>query len=153
MRIGNSVLDMRLWDTAGQERFRSFVPMYFRDAMAAVVVFDITDRDSFESAKTWIQMVREEASDSVLATVLTGTKCDLSAKRVVSETEARAFAEGEGLLYEEVSSKTGTNIPELFLRVGQTLLTESESRRQMAEPAQEAVDLDQNAAKSNKCAC
>ena len=64
--------------------------------MAAVVVYDITDRDSFESSKNWVQMVSTEAGDSVLATCLVGTKCDLVAKRAVTKDTASTYAEENG---------------------------------------------------------
>lgn len=70
--------------------------MYFRDAMAAVVVYDITDRDTFQNAKNWVEMVSSEAGDTVIATCLVGTKCDLVSKRAVTKDAATAFAEENG---------------------------------------------------------
>lgn len=158
LHIDADVVEMRLWDTAGQERFRSFVPMYFRDAMASIVVFDITDRQSFESAQNWVHMVQKEAKDSVVAIALAGSKCDLVDKRAVTEAESKEFVEKNGLLYLEVSSKTGTNVNELFFAVGQKILQEYASKAEMAPAQAEAAGVDigateKGATSGRKCGC
>ena len=108
------VLD--IWDTAGQERFRSLAPVYYRDAKGAIVVFDITDANSFSKAKQWINELRSARGDQVVI-FLVGNKVDLQFIRVVQTSEARQFAKLSGLAYFETSAKTGSNIDQVFLEL------------------------------------
>lgn len=103
-----------LWDTAGQENFRSLVPMYFQNAVICVIVYDITDRSTFQALEEWYRIVKEKAPDDVII-VIVGNKLDL--------TEQRAVTFDEGLLYShsisaegffEVSAKTGEGISHLI---------------------------------------
>ena len=105
------VLD--IWDTAGQERFRSLAPVYYRDACGAVVVYDITDANSFSKAKQWINELKSARGDQVVI-CLVGNKLDLQFIRVVQTTEAKQYAKLAGASYFETSAKTGSNIDQVF---------------------------------------
>jgi small GTP-binding protein len=78
---------LQLWDTAGQERYRSLAPMYYRGASAAVVVFDVTNRDSFEGAKSWVKELQRRGDPNCVI-ALAGNKADIREKRAV-EAEVR----------------------------------------------------------------
>jgi len=108
---------IQLWDTAGQERFRSLIPSYIRDSSAAIVVYDVTNRKSFERVSGWIADVRaERGNDVVLA--LVANKVDLHQQRQVSAEEGLAKAtDHRANVYIETSAKTGYNIKHLFKRV------------------------------------
>jgi small GTP-binding protein len=103
------LIQLQLWDTAGQELFRSVTRGYYHGSAGALLVFDVTARDSFASVERWLRDVREVARPD-LATVLIGNKTDLDGRREVSEEEARAYAERNRMLYFETSAKTGENV-------------------------------------------
>jgi len=107
---------LQLWDTAGQERFRSLIPSYIRDSHVAVVVFDITSRESFESTTKWIADVRAQRGNDVVI-VLVGNKTDLSASRQVTTAELEARANEHEIMFIETSAKEGFNIKLLFRRL------------------------------------
>ena len=109
----------QIWDTAGQERYRSLAPMYYRGAAAAVVVFDVTNKETFEGAKTWVTELKRRG-DSGVVIALAGNKCDLPTRSVDSE-EAGEYAKSQGILYMEVSAKTNKNIKELFVSIANAL--------------------------------
>mmetsp|Transcript_24091 Transcript_24091/g.63544 ORF Transcript_24091/g.63544 Transcript_24091/m.63544 type:complete len:209 (-) Transcript_24091:25-651(-) len=111
---------LQLWDTAGQERFRSLIPSYIRDAAAAVVVYDITKRSSFQGTRKWIDDVRAERGQGAMI-ALVGSKSDLSAERQVSEAEGKAQADEMGVTFAETSAKLGTNVASLFQQLAATL--------------------------------
>jgi small GTP-binding protein len=106
-------IQLQLWDTAGQELFRSVTSGYYRGSAGAIVMFDVTSRDSFESVSRWIQDIHEVARTNVV-TVLVGNKCDLADQRSVTTEEAEAYARERNLAYFETSAKTGVNITEAF---------------------------------------
>lgn len=114
---GGEVL-FHIWDTAGHEKYRSFTRQYFRDASAALVVFDTTSIPSFLNAQAWIEELRQETADGPPVTVaLAGNKSDLTAERQVAAGDAQGYAAQQGLLFVEVSAKAGTNVEALFGRV------------------------------------
>ena len=98
--VDDGTVRLQLWDTAGQERFRSLIPSYIRDSHVAVVVFDITNRESFESTSKWISDVRAQRGNDVII-VLVGNKTDLAAQRAVTtaELEARAGEQASATHY------------------------------------------------------
>ena len=89
--VDDGTVRLQLWDTAGQERFRSLIPSYIRDSHVAVVVFDITNKASFESTTKWIADVRAQRGNDVVI-VLVGNKTDLAASRQVTPSEIEACA-------------------------------------------------------------
>jgi small GTP-binding protein len=117
---GRSV-KMMIWDTAGQERFYTIAKAYFRSALGVVLVYDITDRKSFDSLPRWLRDARTEA-DPHCTVILVGNKSDLAPTRVVSPEEAAAFAKEHDLTYLETSALDGTQIEAVFQRTGQDLL-------------------------------
>jgi small GTP-binding protein len=115
---------LELWDTAGSERYRSLMPMYYRDAYAAVVGFDLTDHRTFEHTNQWLDDFRKsnEHPASEVLIVLIGTKYDLATeqnKRQVTTEEAKEFAESEGVAYFETSARTDYNVLEVFSAIAQ----------------------------------
>ena len=105
-------IDLLLYDTAGQERFRSLFPMYIRDANIILLVYDITQKDTFVHIKDWLKEFSNLCKDSIL--VLIGNKLDLEDKRKVTKKEAEEFAIENKLLFGEVSAKIGKGMNELF---------------------------------------
>merc|ERR1740117_2852005 len=108
--LGDAAVKFEIWDTAGQERYKSLAPMYYRGAAAAVIVYDITSKESFEAAKSWVSEL--QSADTLVA--LAGNKADLEANRQVDTAMAKAYADDAGILFMETSAKSGTNVAELF---------------------------------------
>jgi small GTP-binding protein len=102
-------IQLQLWDTAGQELFRSVTRGYYRGAAGALLLFDITSRETFQDIEHWLQDLREVARPD-LTVVLIGNKADLTQQREVTEEEARAYAEKNRMTYFETSAKTGDNV-------------------------------------------
>ena len=120
MYLEDRTVRLQLWDTAGQERFRSLIPSYIRDSSVAVVVYDITDLDSFHETNKWIDDVRtERGSDAVI--MLVGNKTDLADKRQVSIEDGMKMARELDIKFLETSAKAGYNVKQLFRTIAQSL--------------------------------
>ena len=133
--VDDGTVRLQLWDTAGQERFRSLIPSYIRDSHVAVVVFDITSRESFESTSKWIADVRAQRGNDVVI-VLVGNKTDLAAQRAVTTAELEARAAEQEIMFIETSAKEGFNIKILFRRLATALPTLEAGGSEAAEQPQ-----------------
>eukprot|EP00826_Nyctotherus_ovalis_P011144 TRINITY_DN12909_c0_g3_i4.p1 TRINITY_DN12909_c0_g3~~TRINITY_DN12909_c0_g3_i4.p1 ORF type:complete len:139 (+),score=34.75 TRINITY_DN12909_c0_g3_i4:245-661(+) len=120
MRVDDKMVKLQIWDTAGQERYRSLITNYLRDAPSAILVYDITNRTSFESVRQWVKDVRNLRGDEVKI-MLVGNKTDLEDRRAVGMGEGKSLANELGLGFIETSSKTGSNVYELFKSVASSL--------------------------------
>ena len=107
--------DVRLiiYDTAGQEKFRSLIPMYIREAQIILFIYDISDKESFDSIPKWMQQVNDVINKEVVF-VLIGNKIDLESNRKVTFEEGKKLAEKNNYIFQEVSAKTGQNFENLF---------------------------------------
>merc|ERR1711953_191595 len=124
--LDDTTVKFEIWDTAGQERYHSLAPMYYRGAQAAIVVYDITNADTFARAKSWVRELQKQArADIVIA--LAGNKSDLGSRRTVEYEEANAYAEENGLLFLETSAKNANNVNEIFLAIARRLPRDSET--------------------------
>jgi Ras-related protein Rab-11A len=103
----------QIWDTAGQERYRAITNAYYRRAVGALLVYDISNTHTFQHIGKWIEELRDHASADILI-ALVGNKLDLDSQRQVSSADAQAFANKEGILFYETSAKDGTNIDAAF---------------------------------------
>ena len=113
VEINNNVVRLLLYDTAGQEKFKSLIPMYIRDANIIIVVYDISNKDSFTHTEHWVNETKDLKREDAIF-ILVGNKIDLEDKRVVQTKEAEDFANEKGFIFHEVSAKTGAQIQELF---------------------------------------
>merc|ERR1712070_1216078 len=118
--LNDYTVKFEIWDTAGQERYHSLAPMYYRGAAAAVVVYDITNADSFSRAKSWVKELQRQGSPNIVI-ALAGNKCDLASKRKVEAAEATEYAKDNGLFFMETSAKTALNVEELFKAIAKKL--------------------------------
>ncbi|XP_069002834.1 ras-related protein Rab-6A isoform X3 [Embiotoca jacksoni] len=136
MYLEDRTIRLQLWDTAGQERFRSLIPSYIRDSAAAVVVYDITNVNSFQQTTKWIDDVRTERGSDVII-MLVGNKTDLADKRQITTEEGEQRAKEMNVLFIETSAKTGYNVKQLFRRVAAALpgmdTTQDKSREDMID--------------------
>jgi len=122
IEIDNKKIKLQIWDTAGQERFRTITTSYYKGAHAIVIVFDITDKESFEHVKNWMADIDKFAKNGVLR-ILVGNKCDLEEKRAVKKEEGNEMAEKYGIKYIETSAKDTINIETLFIDTTKYLMS------------------------------
>lgn len=120
--IDDRRVKLQIWDTAGQERFRSIAKAYYRNAVGVILVFDITERKSFDDLTTWLNDVHSLCDQNAVV-ILIGNKADLSNRRSVTLNEAESFAAQQHMKYLETSAKNGTNIREAFAQVATEILS------------------------------
>ena len=121
LKIENSSIKIQIWDTAGQESFKSITRSYFRGAIGALVVFDLTARQSFENVSNWLNDIRSGASSNI-EILLIGNKKDRSRERQISAEQAKKLADLHRIEYVEVSAKTGENVAEVFEKLAKRVL-------------------------------
>jgi len=112
--IDGKTVKLQIWDTAGQERFRTITSSYYRGAHGIIVVYDVTDKVSFNNVKQWLGEIDRYACQSVNK-LLVGNKADLVEKKVVDFNEAKEFADSLGISFLETSAKSAQNVDEAFL--------------------------------------
>ena len=113
INISSKVFRIQIWDTAGQENFRSITRAYYKNSVCALVVYDISSRDSFNNVTSWIEDCKNQSPKTIFM-VLVGNKCDLEDKRQVSYEEGKELADKNELLFFESSAKDGINVDEIF---------------------------------------
>ena len=101
-------------------RYHSLAPMYYRGAQAAIVVYDITNADTFNRAKVWVKELQRQAAPNIVI-ALAGNKADLAAKRQVEVADAQTYAEENGLIFMETSAKTAMNVNDIFMAIAKKL--------------------------------
>ena len=126
--IDEKRIKMQIWDTAGQERFKNIIASYYRGAHGILLIYDVTDKDSFKNLSNWLIEIEKNSSKNVLK-VLIGNKTDLEEKRVISYNQAKEFADSYGLKYIETSAKKNLNVNEAFATLGRELMVASEDKR------------------------
>jgi len=140
MYLEDRTVRLQLWDTAGQERFRSLIPSYIRDSSVAVVVYDITNRNSFLNTAKWIDDVRTERGTDVVM-MLVGNKTDLADKRQVSVEEGETRAKEHDIMFIETSAKAGFNIKALFRKVASALPGMADTQIAKSDPSSQTIVL------------
>merc|ERR1712060_328259 len=113
VELDGKTCKLQIWDTAGQERFRTITSSYYRGAHGVIVVYDVTDKESFSNVKHWMQEVDKYAAENVNKLVI-GNKCDLSSKKVVSYDEAKELADSLSINFMETSAKNAHNVEQAF---------------------------------------
>ena len=111
-------IKLEIWDTAGQERYRALTKIFYKNALAAVLVYDITRKQSFEELKNyWIKQIKESASENIILAIA-ANKSDLLDREQVNEDEARNFAKENNAFFYETSAKNSIGVNELFIGIG-----------------------------------
>ncbi|XP_061617768.1 ras-related protein Rab-21 [Phyllopteryx taeniolatus] len=114
LNITGKRVNLAIWDTAGQERFHALGPIYYRDSNGAVLVYDITDEDSFQKVKSWVRELRKMLGNDICLCIV-GNKIDLDKDRNVSTEEAESYATSVGAKHYQTSAKLNKGIEELYL--------------------------------------
>ena len=114
IEIDSKMFRIQIWDTAGQENFRSITRAYYKNSVCALVVYDISSRDSFNNVMSWIEDCKNQSPKTIFI-VLVGNKSDLEDKRQVTYEEGKELADKNELLFFESSAKEGTNVEDIFV--------------------------------------
>lgn len=116
VNVEGKIVKAQIWDTAGQERYRAITSAYYRGAVGALLVYDITKQQTFDNVQRWLNELREHA-DANITIMLVGNKADLKHLRAVSEETAKEFAQNEQLEFIETSALEATNVEAAFTNI------------------------------------
>ena len=146
-------ISLDIWDTAGQEKYKSLTKFFYKDAAVAILVYDVTNKNSFESMKNfWYGQIQDFGSKNIILGVA-GNKCDMYDKEEVNESEGKAFAESIGAFFEITSAKNNTGINELFDTASNKFVYPngtSNEQKDQKELGNESVKLDEKEHKVQK---
>ncbi|XP_070185262.1 ras-related protein Rab-37-like isoform X2 [Littorina saxatilis] len=120
VEVDGAKVKLQIWDTAGQERFRSITHAYYRDAHALLLLYDVTNKASFDNIRAWLAEINEYAQEDVVIMLL-GNKCDSAAERVIRKEDGERLAREYGVAFMETSAKTGVNVDLAFMAVARDL--------------------------------
>jgi len=120
LTIDGKTVKLQIWDTAGQERFRTITSSYYRGAQGIILVYDCTDRESFNNVKQWMGEIDRYACENVNK-LLVGNKCDLQAEKTVDTNAAKEFADSYDIPFIETSAKTGNNVEKCFVQIATSI--------------------------------
>ncbi len=136
----NKTLILDIWDTAGQEKYKSLTKFFYKDAAVAILVYDISLKQSFENVKNyWYQQIQENG-DKNMVLGIAGNKCDLYEEEAVPEAEAREFASSIGAIFGLTSAQNNTGINELFQDAGKKYLDPNFQQKLEVEKEEKQID-------------
>ncbi|XP_066998021.1 ras-related protein Rab-37 isoform X1 [Anabrus simplex] len=118
--VDQTKVKLQIWDTAGQERFRSVTHAYYRDAHALLLLYDVTNKTSFDNIRAWLGEIREYSQDDVVIMLL-GNKSDCNSERLVRKEDGERLAREYNVAFMETSAKTGLNVELAFMAVAREL--------------------------------
>uniref|UniRef100_A0A8C8SQR9 Ras-related protein Rab-17 n=1 Tax=Pelusios castaneus TaxID=367368 RepID=A0A8C8SQR9_9SAUR len=150
--LETATVKLEIWDTAGQEQYQSICHLYYRGAKAALLVYDITRKETFARAKLWLRELEKEFLHDEMVIILVGNKTDLADQREVTFEEAEEFAKIKSLMYMETSAKSNYQVTELFTAIAHELL----KQEQQEDPGLQlrknsCVDLQEPNGQTKKC--
>jgi Ras-related protein Rab-8A len=125
---------LQIWDTAGQERFRTITNAYYRGSAGILLVYDVTDIQSFNDVRNWLTTIQQHADPNVQR-ILVGNKCDLVDERQVTTEQGREVASTYGIKFFETSAKSGLNVATCFTTLAQDILAFRQAKEQQAGAA------------------
>eukprot|EP01090_Pellita_catalonica_P008352 TRINITY_DN19119_c0_g1_i1.p1 TRINITY_DN19119_c0_g1~~TRINITY_DN19119_c0_g1_i1.p1 ORF type:complete len:223 (+),score=37.73 TRINITY_DN19119_c0_g1_i1:88-669(+) len=120
--VDGNTIKLQIWDTAGQERFRTITNSYYKGADGVVVVYDLTDRGTFDNVKYWLSQIDDLSDNDSVLKILVANKSDMTTGRVVSEEEGKAVAKSLGIDYIETSARNCINVDSLFEKLTSSIL-------------------------------
>ena len=148
MEIKGKKLKVKIWDTAGEERFKNIISNYYIGANGILLLYNITDRDSFDSLNSFLIEIRKNAEKDI-SIILVGTNCDLEDERIVTYQEGKDFATKNGMKFIEVSAKNNINVKEAFNILLEDILNNISDGNKVYKPKVETSLLEKN--KNKKC--
>ncbi|CAK9803586.1 Ras-related protein Rab-21 [Anthophora plagiata] len=129
LTINGKKVNLAIWDTAGQEKFHALGPIYYRTSNGAILVYDITDEDTFQKVKNWVKELKKILG-SEICLAIAGNKVDLEKDRSVSIEEAEEYAKQVGAMHYHTSAKLNQNIKEMFLDLTQRMIQHADEAEQ-----------------------
>eukprot|EP00298_Acanthocystis_sp_HF-20_P013022 c20169_g1_i1.p1 GENE.c20169_g1_i1~~c20169_g1_i1.p1 ORF type:complete len:206 (-),score=56.00 c20169_g1_i1:141-758(-) len=151
--VGDKQVRLSIWDTAGTEKYRSITQNYYRGVHGVIIVYDISERRSFDHVEDWLQEVSKHSKEGVIK-MLIGNKCDRIPQRVVSTDEGIQLAQKHGMKFIETSSKDGTNVEKAFFLMAEQLIQfqqEQDRSRQIVGQQRSLIELKESETKQTKC--
>ena len=147
----NQKIALDIWDTAGQEKYKSLTKFFYKDASAAILVYDITKKETFTNLKTyWVQQLKDYATKNIIIAVA-GNKCDLYANEQVTEDEAKEFADSIEASFELTSAKSNSGVNDLYKSVAETFLNRGINNKNKEKDDIKLNKKDINSSKKGKC--
>lgn len=131
--LNDKVVKLQIWDTAGQERFRTITSSYYRGAHGIIIVYDVTDTESFENVKKWLTEIDKNAHRDVQK-MLVGNKCDLASKKAVDYGSAKELADDVNMSFLEASAKNSSNVEAAFMAMVSAIKTAQDQTQKLPEP-------------------
>ncbi|KFP80850.1 PREDICTED: ras-related protein Rab-17 [Acanthisitta chloris] len=152
LNLEAATVKFEIWDTAGQEKYHSVCHLYYRDAHAALVVYDIANKETFNKAKLWLVELEKKFLPNEIVIALVGNKIDLAAEREVATEEGQEFARTKDLLFMETSAKSNHQVNDIFMAVVQELLRREEEKASTPSPhGRSTVSLEESRARMRCC--
>ena len=139
IKINDEEIKVMIFDTAGQERFRSLASNYIRKANGILLVYDISDKNTFLNIENWMTSIKEESSDTI-PIILIGNKCDLDEQRKIQKEEGEQFANNNNLKFFETSCKDGDNVENCFIELTKQII-ERKKEKQFNPNTQKLVNI------------
>ena len=146
VEIGDKKIKMQIWDTAGQERFRNVVSTYFRGSNGILLIYDVTNKDSFKNLESWLIEIEKNASENVLK-ILIGNKNDLVDDKEITTEEGQKFANRNNMQFIETSAKMNTNVTEAFETLGKLMIEFSSKQNLLTQQKKETKKLSSSSGK------
>ena len=137
--IDQKNVKMQIWDTAGQERFKNIISSYYRGAQGIMMVYDITDLESFQNLNAWLIEIEKNGSKGVYK-ILVGNKSDMESERKVTYQQGKDFADQYGMKFFETSAKNSDNVNEAFITMTREVI-KSQSKKPVAPQNKENLEL------------
>lgn len=155
INLNQQRVELSIWDTAGQEKYHALGPIYYRNSNGAVLVYDITDQDSFQKVKTWVRELKKMLGNDIVIAIC-GNKADLEKKRTVDQAEAEEYAKSVGAKHFHTSARMNRGIDEMFLDMAKRLVeqrTKGRSARPVSGPSPSVVVEDDDVQPEQKSGC
>ena len=147
--VNDKIVKLQIWDTAGQEKFKTITSSYYRNAHAVMIVYDVSDRKSFENIEQWLSDIEKFCPTKVCKMII-GNKCDIDAtEREVKYEDAKAFATELNIDYIETSAKTSNNVEKAFIQMVEELIKNKIEQQNVGN----AVDLNNRIGNKQNAGC
>ncbi|KFO92442.1 Ras-related protein Rab-17, partial [Buceros rhinoceros silvestris] len=147
-----ATIKFEIWDTAGQEKYHSVCHLYYRGAHAALLVYDITNKETLNGAKLWLRDLEKEFLPDEIVIALVGNKTDLEAEREVATEEGEEFARTKGILFMETSAKSNYQVNDIFMAIAQELLQREQKKASaLSRHEMSTVDLEERGVRTRCC--
>lgn len=149
LEVDNQRVKLHIWDTAGQERFRTITSTYYRGTHGVIVVYDITNGESFANVKRWLHEIDQNCD--VVNRILVGNKNDCPDRKVVLYEDAKRFADHMNIMLFETSAKNNINVDEMFLTLTRMVLHSKREQKEQQNAHRDNINLHHSKPRKSKC--